>query len=101
MARRHRARSGGIRGTAPRVGRDGRPTGRAPARQALTKRPKSEFALDSVGGLALDEPPTAVFAASDMMAMGAMRAVQAAGLSVPGDIAVVGFDDIDVAGMAH
>ena len=51
--------------------------------------------------LKLDEPPTAVFAASDMMAMGAMRAVYAAGLSVPDDIAMVGFDDITVAAMAH
>src|SRR5919204_755018 len=51
--------------------------------------------------LALDERPTAVFAASDMMAMGAMRAVQAAGLSVPEDVAVVGFDDIQVAAVAH
>jgi LacI family transcriptional regulator len=51
--------------------------------------------------LELDEPPTAVFAASDMMAMGAMRAIQAAGLTVPDDIAVVGFDDIQVAALAH
>jgi LacI family transcriptional regulator len=47
--------------------------------------------------LALDEPPTAVFAASDMMALGAIRAVAEAGLSVPGDVSVVGFDDIQLA----
>ncbi len=47
------------------------------------------------------ERPTAVFAASDMMAMGAMLAIQAADLSVPEDIAVVGFDDITMAAMAH
>jgi LacI family transcriptional regulator len=47
--------------------------------------------------LALPEPPTAVFAAADMMAIGAMRAVQAAGLRVPHDVAVVGFDDIQIA----
>jgi DNA-binding LacI/PurR family transcriptional regulator len=35
----------------------------------------------------------AVFAASDSMAAGALRALQAAGRSVPGDVAVVGFDD--------
>ncbi|HEY7631951.1 MAG TPA: LacI family DNA-binding transcriptional regulator [Thermoleophilaceae bacterium] len=51
--------------------------------------------------LDLATPPTAVFVASDMMAMGAMRAVQARGLSVPGDVAVVGYDDITIAGMAH
>jgi len=51
--------------------------------------------------LALDEPPTAVFAASDMMAMGAMRAVREAGRSVPSDVSMVGFDDIAAATMGH
>ncbi|MCI9886989.1 LacI family DNA-binding transcriptional regulator [Micrococcales bacterium 31B] len=36
----------------------------------------------------------AVVAANDAMALGAVRALQAAGLSVPGDVAVVGFDDV-------
>jgi LacI family transcriptional regulator len=49
--------------------------------------------------LSLPEPPTAVFAASDLMAAGAIRAVEQAGLSVPADIAVVGFDDIQLAAM--
>ena len=47
--------------------------------------------------LSLPEPPTAVFAAADMMAVGAIRAAHAAGLSVPRDLAVVGFDDIRLA----
>jgi LacI family transcriptional regulator len=47
--------------------------------------------------LALPDPPTAVVAASDLMAIGAIRAITEAGLSVPGDVAVVGFDDIIVA----
>jgi LacI family transcriptional regulator len=47
--------------------------------------------------LSLDEPPTAVFAASDMMALGAIRAAGDAGLSVPADISVIGFDDIQLA----
>jgi LacI family transcriptional regulator len=42
----------------------------------------------------LGAKPDAVFAASDMMALGAMRAVREAGLDVPGDVAFVGFDDI-------
>jgi LacI family transcriptional regulator len=47
--------------------------------------------------LELSEPPTAIFAAADLMAVGAIRAAQDAGLSVPGDLAVVGFDDIQIA----
>lgn len=43
--------------------------------------------------LALPERPTAVFAESDEMAYGAMREITLAGLRVPDDIAVVGFDD--------
>ena len=38
--------------------------------------------------------PDAVFVASDSMAMSAIRAIQDAGLSVPTDIAVIGFDDV-------
>ena len=44
--------------------------------------------------LKLSEPPDAVFAAGDLMALGAMRAVHDSGLRVPDDIAMVGFDDI-------
>lgn len=47
--------------------------------------------------LALPEPPTAVFVASDSMAAGALSAIREAGLRVPGDIAVVGFDDSPIA----
>lgn len=49
--------------------------------------------------LNLKEPPTAVFAISDTVAIGAMQAIQKAGLSIPDDIAVVGFDDLDVASL--
>ena len=51
--------------------------------------------------LALDEPPTAVVAASDMMALGAIRAAADAGVSVPGDVSVVGYDDIQFADHAN
>ncbi|UQN29250.1 LacI family DNA-binding transcriptional regulator [Brachybacterium kimchii] len=44
-----------------------------------------------------DDPPTAVFVANDQMAVGAIAAIQAAGLHVPEDVSIVGFDDIDVA----
>lgn len=43
--------------------------------------------------LSLKTPPTAIFAASDYMAIGAMRAIKAKGLSIPKDIALVGFDN--------
>lgn len=42
------------------------------------------------------EKPTAVFAANDPIAFGAMKAIQEAGLSIPGDISVVGFNDTDM-----
>ena len=43
------------------------------------------------------ERPQAVFAGNDMMAVGCLTALKEAGLSVPGDIAVAGFDDIPIA----
>jgi LacI family transcriptional regulator len=49
--------------------------------------------------LALPEPPTAVFAAADLMAVGAMKAAREAGVGVPDDLAVVGFDDIQLASL--
>ncbi|MFE7132639.1 LacI family DNA-binding transcriptional regulator [Streptomyces sp. NPDC057638] len=44
--------------------------------------------------LALPRPPEAVFAADNLMALGAWDAIRAHGLSVPGDIALAAFDDI-------
>jgi LacI family transcriptional regulator len=46
--------------------------------------------------LALRTRPTAIFAANDSMAIGALSALREAGVDVPGDIAVVGFDDISI-----
>jgi DNA-binding LacI/PurR family transcriptional regulator len=45
--------------------------------------------------LALPEPPDAVFCFNDQLALGAMRSAHDAGLDVPRDVAVVGFDDIE------
>jgi DNA-binding LacI/PurR family transcriptional regulator len=47
--------------------------------------------------LALPTPPTAVFVCNDLMAIGALEAGQQRGLHIPGDIAIVGFDDIPAA----
>ncbi len=44
--------------------------------------------------LALQEPPTAVFAVSDRAAFGAMEAIKDAGLRIPDDVSVVGIDDV-------
>ncbi len=45
----------------------------------------------------LSQHPDAVFVANDIMAVGAMRAITQAGLRVPQDVALVGFDDMPVA----
>ena len=47
--------------------------------------------------LAMQPRPDAVFAANDMMAIGCMAAFRDAGLNVPGDMAVAGFDDVPMA----
>jgi DNA-binding LacI/PurR family transcriptional regulator len=47
--------------------------------------------------LALPCPPTAVFATTDVVAIGAIKAAEEAGVGVPRDVSVVGFDDIPLA----
>lgn len=47
--------------------------------------------------LSLEEPPTAIFAGNDEMAMGAVKAAKSKGFRVPEDLSVVGFDDIKFA----
>jgi len=51
--------------------------------------------------LALAERPTAIVAASDLMALAAMQAIRDAGLQPGRDIAVVGFDDLEAAALAY
>ena len=47
--------------------------------------------------LDLEEPPTAILCVSDLAAVGAIEVLQSRGLSVPGDVSVVGFDGIQLA----
>lgn len=47
--------------------------------------------------LTLTDPPSAVYVSGDKMAIGAIKAVKEAGLRVPEDISIVGFDDISIA----
>jgi DNA-binding LacI/PurR family transcriptional regulator len=47
--------------------------------------------------LTVENPPTAVFAESDEMAIGALKTVRDAGLEVPRDMSIVGFDDHEMA----
>lgn len=51
--------------------------------------------------LALDPRPDAIFCANDLMAYGCYDALREAGLDIPGDVAVVGFDDRELAAVAH
>ncbi|HEC22840.1 MAG TPA: LacI family transcriptional regulator [Chloroflexi bacterium] len=51
--------------------------------------------------LALSDPPTAIFACNDLMAIGAVCAARELGLSVPEDLSIVGFDDIRLASFVN
>ncbi|MFZ2096511.1 MAG: LacI family DNA-binding transcriptional regulator [Anaerolineales bacterium] len=51
--------------------------------------------------LDLPNPPTAIFASNDVMAMGVIDAVRTRGLRVPENISLIGFDDIPQASMIH
>jgi LacI family transcriptional regulator len=51
--------------------------------------------------LALPERPTAIVAASDLMALAALQAIRDARLEPGRDVAVVGFDDLEAAALAH
>jgi LacI family transcriptional regulator/LacI family repressor for deo operon, udp, cdd, tsx, nupC, and nupG len=44
--------------------------------------------------LEMDDPPTAIFAANNLMTLGALNAIHEKGLSIPRDVAIVGFDDM-------
>jgi LacI family transcriptional regulator len=51
--------------------------------------------------LAMDDPPTAIFACNDLMAVGAISAAVELGRKVPSDLSVVGFDDVPLASFTN
>ena len=51
--------------------------------------------------LAAEEPPEGVFCANDLMAIGALSVAREAGVAIPQDLALVGYDDIDAAVLVH
>lgn len=90
------------------TGRDREAGFRAALTEAGLELPQSRIARGGFGfadgerGLAAllsgRHRPTALFCAGDLVAIGALNQARRLGLSVPGDIAIVGFDDIEMAG---
>lgn len=63
-------------------------------------RPIARDLAGEILALPPSERPTAVFAASDTQALGVLEAARARGLDVPGDLSVIGFDDVEVSSYA-
>ena len=89
-AGRHRGACGGLRGLprAPGLAESARSTCRTPSTstKAASKR--------CISLMRLDEPPTAIVGATDVLAIGLVHAALQRGLRVPADVSVTGFDDI-------
>jgi DNA-binding LacI/PurR family transcriptional regulator len=64
---------------------------------ALAPHSRENARLSAHRLLDLPEPPTAIFAASDNQALGVLKAARERRLSVPKELAVMGFDDVDIA----
>jgi LacI family transcriptional regulator len=59
-----------------------------------------DYGEKAVSALLAEEPrPTAVMCANDLLALGVLRGLAAHGVSVPGEIAVMGYDDVTFASM--
>lgn len=61
-----------------------------------------DVATEVAGELfAMERPPTAIFAANDITALSAMAVAARMGMSIPGDVSIIGFDDIPEASLAN
>jgi LacI family transcriptional regulator len=86
------------RGYCEMLGEAGLPLRRALVRHGPHQRRAARRVADKL--LALRTPPTAVFTSSDVQALGVLEAARAAGVRVPRDLSVVGFDDIEISAYA-
>ncbi|MGE5629481.1 MAG: LacI family DNA-binding transcriptional regulator [Caulobacteraceae bacterium] len=59
----------------------------------------SEFGYQSIKNMELDKAVTALFCGNDLIAIGAMNALKEKNISIPGDISIVGFDDIYISSL--
>ena len=94
-ARRFRASPRREQGYRDALAAAGLPVERALVRRVAHSGPAAEAATAAL--LALSEPPSAIFAASDTQALGVLRAAASHGVRVPDELAVIGFDDLEVA----
>ena len=60
-----------------------------------------ESGREAARTLAAQGPPDAIFCANDMMAIGCLEGLREAGITVPGDVALAGFDDIPITRYVH
>jgi LacI family transcriptional regulator len=74
--------------------------GAAPAPEWIVRRPHGRDAARDAASelLARESRPTAIFATSDVQAIGVLEAAQAAGVPVPAELSVIGFDNVEAAG---
>ena len=85
-----------------RVAGLGPPAGGVVTTLGLTYDHGRQAVANMLAGSSTDrQRPDAIFAVSDTLAIGAMHGLRDAGLSVPGDVAVVGFDNIQLCTMVH
>jgi DNA-binding LacI/PurR family transcriptional regulator len=68
-----------------------------PVLERLGPHGREEAGELAAGMLGLPEPPSAIFAASDLQAIGVLKAAEHLEVRVPDQLAVIGFDDIDLA----